>query len=168
MAIPEVNGMPQVIMHGEDLPIIPITTDILTRNKIQLSKNQKLRIAHSDVVEVPHEFRSARQYVQVIATQELLDQLGLDDYLLGKPIGISLDILPYEIPMASTTTDDTTLVQPSAVMAADDEQGIVVDNPGNTGGEPMNSDNYLTTPAWPNINIPGDTSALETSSSSSI
>ena len=151
MAIPEVRGMRQVIIQAENnsiLPPIPIVTDVRNNNDIRLSKNMKLRIAHKGITETPHSYQSGRISEVVVVTPDIIALYpdALDNTWLGRTISISIAPAIEPMPLASSTTGDTDLIEPAAVLAEDEQEVIVeIRNlPGKVGGPVMDSDNYLT------------------------
>jgi len=172
-AIPEVSGMRQVVWHpGDQAELVIPANRAMEENKVQLSQNQKLRIAYKGSVEKPSEFQSAREYQEVVVDADLADELGLDATYIGKTIKVSVDKENFTQPIAddtpnemiydnslagssSSANSDNEKIHPEKAFVDDKNQPVYIDLPGKTGGPVMNEDNYLTY-SGAGKDIPGD------------
>ena len=139
---PEMSGQKQVVVHEDGVPSpIPVER-ALVDNQITLSKNQKLRLGHRELVEIEEEdFAGAPTYGDIGGGT--LGFIAADD---------------KEMPVAIHSDDPGDLSTPDAEFATDQAQEIalVTDAPGKTDGAPMTGDNYQSIAAVPNVDIPGD------------
>lgn len=166
--LPEMSGQTQVIMNIEDQEAIPVlAADAMVDNDVRLTLNQKLRISHKGVVEVPRTYQSSETWEETTVTSYGVVTTGLA--YVGpntQPIPFS-DIRPDGLYIdeygSSSSVSERDLVEANAALEADNAVAIINDLPGRTGGVDMTAENYLTY-SGAGRDIPG---APEVSSSSS-
>ena len=189
--VPQISGMKQVVWHPGDQVAIPTDPDrALIDNEVILSKNQKLRICHKGSEDLNRDQgQTSREVVEVVATQEILDEYDIDNRpytnltypngLIGQTIKVPVDREVELMPVgdykpnesdgwewaggSSSSARDTDLICPTDAFVDDNNQEIYNDLPGRIGGPVMNEDNYLTYSGAAG-EIPGD---LEGEASSS-
>ena len=138
---PEMSGQKQVVVHEEGVPSPIAASRAWVDNKIALSKNQKLRLAHRELVEIEEtDYKGAPTYEDV---DGVLQYVAAD---------------AKAMPIAEYSDDPGDLSTPDSEFATDQAQMIAldIDLPGRTDGPAMTEGNRWSTAANPNVNIPGD------------